>query len=139
MPTLEWIGKVAVLNHHREVPYKFYPDFVARLRDGRWLVVEYKGAHLYDEPDAREKRAPGELWATRSNTRCLFCMLREGFDRPSVHPISISIPISIPRSRVFLRKIDSPWGAADPVGRNDDQGLREDNLTTLPHLLKPFP
>ena len=22
MPTLEWIGKKAVLNHHREVPYR---------------------------------------------------------------------------------------------------------------------
>jgi hypothetical protein len=22
MPTLEWIGKSAVLNHHREVPYR---------------------------------------------------------------------------------------------------------------------
>lgn len=70
---------------------KFYPDFVVQLRDGRWLVVEYKGAHLYDAPDAREKRALGDLWAARSNTRCLFCM------------------------------------------------LREDNLTTLPHLLKPLP
>ena len=25
---------------------RFFPDFVARLTDGRWLVVEYKGEHL---------------------------------------------------------------------------------------------
>jgi len=53
---------------------KFYPDFVARLRDGRILVVECKGAHLWDGPDAKEKRDIGELWADRSNGRCLFVM-----------------------------------------------------------------
>ncbi|WP_066487624.1 DEAD/DEAH box helicase family protein [Sphingomonas sp. CCH9-F2] len=37
-----------------------YPDFVARLTDGRLLVVEYKGGHLVR--DAAEKRLAGELW-----------------------------------------------------------------------------
>lgn len=37
-----------------------YPDFVARLKDGRLLVVEYKGGHLVR--DASEKRLAGELW-----------------------------------------------------------------------------
>jgi type III restriction enzyme len=37
-----------------------YPDFVARLKDGRTLVVEYKGGHLVR--DAAEKRLAGELW-----------------------------------------------------------------------------
>ena len=53
MPTLEWIGN-----------------------DMRWLVVEYKGAHLYDTPDAQEKRALGDLWAARSRGLCLFCTPR---------------------------------------------------------------
>ncbi|MGI5870302.1 MAG: DEAD/DEAH box helicase [Kiritimatiellia bacterium] len=52
----------------------FYPDFVCKLEDGRILVVEYKGAHLYDAPDAQEKRDIGNLWAARSQGRCLFVM-----------------------------------------------------------------
>ena len=41
----------------------FYPDFVARLDDGRSLVVEYKGQHLQDGQDTKDKQAAGELWA----------------------------------------------------------------------------
>jgi type III restriction enzyme len=52
----------------------FYPDFVCKLKDGRILVVEYKGAHLYDGPDAQEKRAIGAVWESRSNGQCLFIM-----------------------------------------------------------------
>lgn len=53
---------------------RFYPDFVARLTDGRILVVEYKGMHLWSNDDSKEKRAVGELWAARSNGACLFVM-----------------------------------------------------------------
>jgi len=53
----------------------FYPDFVCRLTDGRSLVVEYKGAHLWT--DAEEKRAVGAVWASRSGGRCLFVMPTE--------------------------------------------------------------
>lgn len=53
---------------------KFYPDFVARLRESRILVVECKGEHLWSGDDATEKRMIGELWADRSNGRCLFVM-----------------------------------------------------------------
>ncbi len=52
----------------------FYPDFVCMLVDGRVLVVEYKGGHLADNDDSREKRAIGEVWAARSNGKALFCM-----------------------------------------------------------------
>jgi len=41
----------------------FYPDFVARLDDGRTLVVEYKGEHLQDTQDTHDKQAAGDLWA----------------------------------------------------------------------------
>ena len=51
---------------------KFYPDFIALLHDGRVLVVEYKGEHLYEGEAA--KRYIGEFWAEISNGRCLFCM-----------------------------------------------------------------
>jgi type III restriction enzyme len=50
----------------------FYPDFVCQLNDGRALVVEYKGAHLWEI--AEEKRAVGAVWASRSEGRCLFVM-----------------------------------------------------------------
>jgi len=51
---------------------RFYPDFVAMLHDGRTLVVEYKGAHLYEAE--KHKRLIGEVWAEASGGRCLFCM-----------------------------------------------------------------
>jgi len=53
---------------------KFYPDFIAKLRDGLILVVEYKGEHLWSNDDSKEKRAVGELWADRSNGKCIFVM-----------------------------------------------------------------
>ena len=55
----------------------FYPDFLCQLTDGRVLAVEYKGKHLYDGVDAEEKRAVGQVWASRSGGRCLFEMPTE--------------------------------------------------------------
>jgi len=49
-----------------------YPDFVAELNDGRRLVVEYKGAHLLNDPDTKEKKLIGELWERKSNGRGLY-------------------------------------------------------------------
>ena len=51
---------------------RFFPDFVAELMDGRVAVVEYKGAHLLNDPYEMEKRKVGELWAATSGGRCLF-------------------------------------------------------------------
>jgi type III restriction enzyme len=51
---------------------KFYPDFVALLNDGRYLVVEYKGADRMDTADTKEKKVLGELWEARSKGRCIF-------------------------------------------------------------------
>jgi type III restriction enzyme len=50
----------------------FYPDFICQLNDGRILVVEYKGEHLFK--DAEEKRAVGAVWESRSGGKCLFLM-----------------------------------------------------------------
>ncbi|MEY2493393.1 MAG: type restriction enzyme [Verrucomicrobiota bacterium] len=50
----------------------FYPDFLCQLTDGRILVVEYKGEHLF--PEASEKRAVGAVWERRSGGKCLFVM-----------------------------------------------------------------
>jgi len=51
---------------------KFYPDFVAKLRDGRFLVVEFKGGQYVAHDDTREKDAIGQLWEARSNGLCIF-------------------------------------------------------------------
>jgi type III restriction enzyme len=51
---------------------RFFPDFVAELTDGRIAVVEYKGAHLLNDPYEIEKRQIGELWAAKSGGKCAF-------------------------------------------------------------------
>lgn len=56
---------------------RFYPDFVAQLKDGRILVVEYKGAQFFSGDDAREKRTIGEVWASASKGRCRFVMVTD--------------------------------------------------------------
>ena len=54
----------------------FYPDFIVRLKDGRILVVEYKGKNLWK--DAEEKRQVGKLWEKCSNGKCIFVMVSMG-------------------------------------------------------------
>ena len=52
----------------------FYPDFVAKLKDGRILAVEYKGEHLATNEDTKNKDLIGKLWEKSSNGKCLFLM-----------------------------------------------------------------
>ena len=56
---------------------KFYPDFIALLNDGRVLVVEYKGAHIIDNADTREKNIIGKLWESKSKGKGLFLMAQK--------------------------------------------------------------
>ena len=51
---------------------KFYPDFVVRLKSGVTLAIEYKGAHIADSRDSKEKQMIGKLWEKRSGGRCRF-------------------------------------------------------------------
>lgn len=53
---------------------KFYPDFVLKLKDGRIFAIEYKGADRVTNDDSKEKKVIGNLWAERSNGKCLFLM-----------------------------------------------------------------
>jgi len=53
---------------------RFYPDFVCRLKDERYLVVEYKGGDRWSNDDSKEKRAIGQVWEERSAGKCLFIM-----------------------------------------------------------------
>ncbi len=55
----------------------FYPDFVALLKDGRILVVEYKGEQLIDKQSEKEKANVGALWEARSNDKGLFLMVEK--------------------------------------------------------------
>jgi len=50
----------------------FYPDFVAKLKDGRIAVIEYKGAVYRTNDDSKEKDLLGRLWSHRSNGQCVF-------------------------------------------------------------------
>ncbi|MBN2109407.1 MAG: DEAD/DEAH box helicase family protein [Deltaproteobacteria bacterium] len=53
---------------------KFYPDFICKLKNGKFLVVEYKGADRWSNDDSKEKRRLGDLWAMKSGGSCLFVM-----------------------------------------------------------------
>jgi type III restriction enzyme len=57
----------------------FYPDFVAELKDGRLLVIEYKGEAYATNDDSREKNAVGRAWAAAGGRRCLFAMVEKSF------------------------------------------------------------
>ena len=51
-----------------------YPDFVAKLHDGRLLVVEHKGGDRFSNDDSSEKRMIGNLWAKRSGGKGVYVM-----------------------------------------------------------------
>lgn len=53
---------------------KFYPDFVVRLKDGRTLVVEYKGKTFAQLDSEKDKKIVGDTWAEASSGTCLFVM-----------------------------------------------------------------
>lgn len=54
-----------------------YPDFVARLKDGRLFVVEYKGGDRVSNADSQEKKMIGELWAKKSKGQGLYLMAQK--------------------------------------------------------------
>lgn len=56
---------------------RFYPDFVAKLTNGVFVAIEYKGAHLASNRDSREKRQVGELWEARSAGKCRFVWVED--------------------------------------------------------------
>lgn len=55
---------------------KFYPDFIVKLKDGTIVIIEYKGAHLSDTADTKEKNMIGEFYSTASEGKCRFLMLK---------------------------------------------------------------
>lgn len=55
----------------------FYPDFIAKLKDGRVIVIEYKGEHLLEKSDTKHKELVGALWESQSNGQGLFLMAQQ--------------------------------------------------------------
>ncbi len=55
---------------------KFYPDFVAKLSNGKSLAVEYKGLDRATTDDTKEKERLGKLWEERSGGLCFFEMVK---------------------------------------------------------------
>jgi len=53
-------------------PGRFFPDFIVELKDGRIVLVEYKGQDRAQNPEELHKKAVGDLWAARSEGRCAF-------------------------------------------------------------------
>ncbi|MEQ7514869.1 DEAD/DEAH box helicase [Xanthomonas campestris] len=51
-----------------------YPDFVAKLTDGRLLVVEYKGGDRVSNKDSQDKAQMGHLWAKASGGKAIYLM-----------------------------------------------------------------
>jgi len=81
IPEIEfWSRNVSRHPHSFRLPLasgNFYPDFVAKLTDGRVLVVEYKGQQHSGEQetaDTRAKRIIGEHWQAVSGGRGVFVL-----------------------------------------------------------------
>ncbi|MDP1587565.1 MAG: DEAD/DEAH box helicase family protein [Prosthecobacter sp.] len=55
---------------------RFYPDFVIQLKNGKIIVVEYKGMNLSTNDDTEEKERLGKLWEERSGGQCFFEMVK---------------------------------------------------------------
>jgi type III restriction enzyme len=47
---------------------------VAKLQDGRILIIEYKGEHIADSQDTKEKENIGLIWEKQSEGRGLFLL-----------------------------------------------------------------
>ena len=55
---------------------RFYPDFVAKVTNGKILAVEYKGEDRSTNKDSEEKERLGKLWEERSGGQCFFEMVK---------------------------------------------------------------
>jgi len=54
---------------------KFYPDFIAKIRSGICVALEYKGEHLATAEDAQRKEEVGRIWEEVSYGQCRFWMV----------------------------------------------------------------
>jgi len=57
-----------------------YPDFVAELKDGRTLVVEYKGQRGKSDPKEIESLNIGKKWQAVSDNKAVYCRVELELD-----------------------------------------------------------
>lgn len=78
LPQVEyWVRNIANDDRSYRFPKAggdFYPDFVALLKDGRRLVVEYKGEGYKTTDDSKEKNLVARLAASASKGQLLYLM-----------------------------------------------------------------
>lgn len=75
MPTLTWIGKEKVVNHHQEVPYRVLEhDFIVQLNSGITVLLETKGDDR-DNSDSRAKVELGRTWANKAGEQYRYFMV----------------------------------------------------------------
>ena len=60
---------------------KFYPDFIIKLKNGKILVIEYKGKQFEDSADTSEKEALGKLWASLSDQYEFALVYKDNYKR----------------------------------------------------------
>jgi type III restriction enzyme len=88
LPTVKfWLRNVARHQRSFRLPTdtgNFYPDFVGELTDGRFFVVEYKGARDAESLDTGEKRAVGALWEKSTGGKGLFIVAENEVDGKDV-------------------------------------------------------
>ena len=57
-----------------------YPDFVAELKNGRTLVVAYKGQHGKSDPKQIEALNIGKKWQAASDGKAIYCRVEKTLD-----------------------------------------------------------
>jgi type III restriction enzyme len=73
--TQTWVRNLDRLEFSFWLPtlrYRYYPDFIVKLHDGRYAAVEYKGEQFEHDPDEQVKQDVGRLWQARSGGTCVF-------------------------------------------------------------------
>ncbi len=72
----------------------YYPDFLVKLKSGRWLVVEVKGDDMRGDPQVEAKAAAAKEFAEDSDMK--YCLIWEG-DIKAGHSAAILAPKYKPR------------------------------------------
>ena len=78
-----WIRNVAKHPNAFSLPRakgRHFPDFVAELKDGRTLAVEYKGQRGITDPREIESLNVGKLWEKVSGDRAIYCRVERELD-----------------------------------------------------------
>jgi len=87
MPEVEyWVRNLAHVSQFwlPTATGRTYPDFIAQLKDGRLLVVEYKGGDRVSNKDSDAKAQMGHLWQKASKGACIYLMATKNADGLSI-------------------------------------------------------